>query len=158
MNDPLIPCVLKTTFASYWSLYIDTSKVITPTDQMLFQPTYWNQQSIKLLYLSWNYSTTTLHMADPQTTEKISSAVPIPKIPRAKSTSAYRPTSLLSILSKVLEHHIHCIISDHLLTHYPSLWLTANGYSRLPAQEMYSLCFPVYAIHEWFQYTWEEAK
>jgi len=35
--------------------------------------------------------------------------VPIPKIPRASSTSDCRPISLLSILSKVLECHFHLL-------------------------------------------------
>jgi len=55
----------------------------------------------------------------PPTSWKTSFVVPIPKIPRASSTSDYRPISLLSILSKVLEHHFHFLISEHLSIHYP---------------------------------------
>ena len=39
----------------------------------------------------------------PPSSWKISSIVPIPKVPKAISTADYRPISLLSILSKVLE-------------------------------------------------------
>ena len=55
----------------------------------------------------------------PPTSWKTSYVVPIPKIPRASSTSDYRPISLLSILSKVLERHFHFLISEHLSIHYP---------------------------------------
>ena len=55
----------------------------------------------------------------PPTSWKTSFVVPIPKIPRASSTSDYRHISLLSILSKVLECHFHFLISEHLSIHYP---------------------------------------
>ena len=45
---------------------------------------------------------------------KVSHVVPIPKRPGAKSPSDFRPISLLSVLSKVLEKHFHMLISDHL--------------------------------------------
>ena len=44
----------------------------------------------------------------------MSHVVPIPKSEEYTSPSNYRPISLLSILSKVLEHHVHYIISEHL--------------------------------------------
>jgi len=47
---------------------------------------------------------------------KISSVVPIPKVPLANSTADYRPISLFSILSKVLERHFHSLILEHLST------------------------------------------
>ncbi len=50
---------------------------------------------------------------------KISSVVPIPKKSKSGSTADYRPISLLSILSKVLERHFHLIISDHLSLQHP---------------------------------------
>jgi len=49
----------------------------------------------------------------PPSSWKISSVVPIPKVPLANSTANYRPISLLSILSKVLEHHFHSLIMEH---------------------------------------------
>ena len=36
----------------------------------------------------------------------------------AKSPSDFRPISLLSVLSKVLERHFHMLISDHLAEHH----------------------------------------
>ena len=51
---------------------------------------------------------------------KTSHAVPIPKSENRTSPSnyIYRPISLLSILSKVLERHVHGLITEHLsLTH-----------------------------------------
>ena len=50
---------------------------------------------------------------------KVCHVVPIPKRPGAKSPSNFRPISLLSVLSKVLERHFHMLISDHLAEHYP---------------------------------------
>ena len=52
----------------------------------------------------------------PPSSWKISSVVPIPQVPLANSTADYRPISLLSILSKVLEHHFHSLIMEHLST------------------------------------------
>ena len=40
--------------------------------------------------------------------------VPIPKQSLANSPHNYRPVSLLSILSKVLERHVYTAIADHL--------------------------------------------
>ena len=45
---------------------------------------------------------------------KISHVVPIPKVSPAKSPDNYRPISLLSILSKVLERHVYSLIAAHL--------------------------------------------
>ena len=52
----------------------------------------------------------------PSSWSVISSVVPIPKVPKATSTSDYRPISLLSILSKVLERHFYLLIREHLTT------------------------------------------
>ena len=54
----------------------------------------------------------------PPNSWKTALVVPIPKIPRAKNTSDFRPISLLSILSKVLEYHFRFLITDHLLNYY----------------------------------------
>ena len=41
--------------------------------------------------------------------------VPIPKVqPAPKSPDSYRPISLLSILSKLLEKHVYKLIANHL--------------------------------------------
>ena len=45
---------------------------------------------------------------------KVSHVVPIPKVSPAKSPDNYRPVSLLSILSKILERHIYSLIANHL--------------------------------------------
>ena len=45
---------------------------------------------------------------------KKSQVVPIPKSSDQASPSRYRPISLLSILSKTLERHMHWVISSHL--------------------------------------------
>ena len=50
---------------------------------------------------------------------KQSMIVPIPKNSPANSPKDYRPISLLGILSKVLERHVHSIISQHLAQHHP---------------------------------------
>ena len=66
---------------------------------------------------------------------KLSHIVPIPKSNDHTNPSNYQPISLLSILSKVLECHIHKVLTDHLSQHcllsekqwdfklkYPLLW------------------------------------
>ena len=50
---------------------------------------------------------------------KTSSVVPIPKGSDHTSVSNYRPISLLPILSKLLEKHIHGVISNHLSANSP---------------------------------------
>ena len=50
---------------------------------------------------------------------KSASVVPIPKGQNHTSTSNYRLISLLSILSKLLEKHIHRLITSHLESHHP---------------------------------------
>jgi hypothetical protein len=45
---------------------------------------------------------------------KGSRVVPIPKISAPKSPDNYRPISLLSVLSKVLERHVYNLIANHL--------------------------------------------
>ena len=58
----------------------------------------------------------------------------------------YRPISLLSILSKVLEKHIYSLIISHLDQHYPlsvCQWGFRSGRSTVSA--------PLLTIHEWLQ-------
>ena len=50
---------------------------------------------------------------------KTSAVVPIPKGSDSTNVSNYRPISLLSILSKLLERHIHGLMYKHLLLYHP---------------------------------------
>ena len=50
---------------------------------------------------------------------KMSNLVPIPKSNDHSNPSNYRPISLLPILSKLLERHIHVLISEHLALPHP---------------------------------------
>ena len=49
----------------------------------------------------------------------LSSIVPIPKSKNRTECSAYRPISLLSIVSKLLEKHIYSLVFCHLLESNP---------------------------------------
>ena len=67
---------------------------------------------------------------------KQSMIVPIPKNSPANSPKDYQPISLLGILSKVLERHVHNIISQHLAQHHPlsnSQWGFQSGKSTVSA-------------------------
>ena len=67
---------------------------------------------------------------------KRSSVVPIPKIPAAKSPDYYRPISLLSILSKVLERHVFQLVTKELDENCPlsdSQWGFRAGRSTVSA-------------------------
>ena len=61
-----------------------------------------------------NLFNTSFRCCRPSSSWKISSVVPIPKVPKATSISDYRPISLLSILSKMLERHFCHLIREHL--------------------------------------------
>ena len=50
---------------------------------------------------------------------KCARVVPIPKGGDLSNPTNYRPISILPILSKVLEKHVHSIISEHLLVTHP---------------------------------------
>ena len=50
---------------------------------------------------------------------KTSSVAPVPKGSNNTSVSNYRPISLLPILSKLLEKHVHGLILNHLNLHHP---------------------------------------
>ena len=52
-------------------------------------------------------------------TWKLSNVVPIPKSADNTSPTNYRPISLLSVLSKLLERHMYSQITSHLETHHP---------------------------------------
>ena len=77
---------------------------------------------------------------------KLSTVVPIPKSGRAHSPNNYRPISLLSVLNKVLEKHIHTLIFNNLKQHYPlsdCQWGFQNGRSTVSAL--------LSTIHHWLQ-------
>ena len=63
---------------------------------------------------------------------KHSKVVPIPKKPSASSVRDYRPISLLSIISKILEKHILMLITEHISLYSPHSavqWGFQNGKS-----------------------------
>ena len=67
---------------------------------------------------------------------KRSSVVPIPKKSPATTPNSYRPISLLSIVSKVLERHVHTLIMEHLHNQHPlseSQWGFQPGKSTVSA-------------------------
>ena len=67
---------------------------------------------------------------------KISSVVPIPKTSQIKEASNYRPISLLPVVSKLIERHIHKEISIHLQDHqllYGQQWGFQPGKSTATA-------------------------
>ena len=83
----------------------------------------------------------------PPSSWKISSVVPIPKVQRPSATSDFRPISLLSILSKVLERHFQFVITEHLQTHFPlsnCRWGFQQGKSTVTAL--------LHVTHDWLQY------
>ena len=65
-------------------------------------------------------------------TWKLSNVVPIPKSANNTSPTNYRPISLLSVLSKLLERHMYSQITSHLETHHhlsTSQWGFQSGRS-----------------------------
>ena len=67
---------------------------------------------------------------------KTSSVVPIPKTENKSDAKNYRPISLLSVTSKILERHIHGKILMHLQSAYPlseSQWGFCSGKSTIQA-------------------------
>jgi len=76
---------------------------------------------------------------------KQSLVVPIPKASNKSSPSNYRPISLLAVLSKVLERHIHMLITDHLTEHHmlsDNQWGFSAGKGTITAL--------LTTTHEWF--------
>ena len=77
---------------------------------------------------------------------KVSHVVPIPKSSAVHYPKNYRPTSLLSILSKVLERHIYSLIACHLEQFHPlsnTRWGFRAGHSTVIAL--------LSTIHQWLQ-------
>ena len=67
---------------------------------------------------------------------KTSSVVPIPKTENRSDAKNYRPISLLSVTSEILERHIHGKILMHLQSAYPlseSQWGFCSGKSTIQA-------------------------
>ncbi len=50
---------------------------------------------------------------------KIARITPIPKGGKPEDPTNYRPISILTILSKLLEKHVHEVLSDHLVITSP---------------------------------------
>ena len=78
---------------------------------------------------------------------KIASVVPVPKVPKAKSTAEFRPISLLPLLSKVLERHFYFLICEHLFNFYP---LSNCQWGFQPGKSTVSALLHV--THDWLQY------
>ena len=77
---------------------------------------------------------------------KVSNVVPIPKSTDNTSPTNYRPISLPSVLSKLLERHMYCQITDHLETHHPlssSQWGFQLGKATVTAL--------LETTHNWYQ-------
>ena len=74
---------------------------------------------------------------------KLSSVVPIPKGNEHESPSNYRPISLLSVTSKLLECHFHQLIADYLSNNHP---LANTQWGFQPAKSTVK-CIVVY--HLW---------
>ena len=77
---------------------------------------------------------------------KKSLVVPIPKNKEVSNPSNYRPISLLPIVSKVLEPHVHTLVIDHLLRNHPLStvqWGFLEGRSTVTAL--------LHVTDQWFQ-------
>ena len=72
---------------------------------------------------------------------------PIPKSSDLSSVSNYHPISLLSIISKILERHIHSLVLKHLNENYP---ISAAQYGFLKGRSTTGAL--VTAIDEWHNY------
>ena len=76
---------------------------------------------------------------------KTAAVVPIPKSPSGKdSPRHYRPISLLSVLSKLMERHVYHLIADHCLDHE---LLSADQWGFRPGRSTVSAL--VCAVDDW---------
>ena len=78
---------------------------------------------------------------------KSASIVPIPKSTNKSNPSDYRPISLLSIVSKLLERYVHSLLWEHIVEHAPlsdSQW----GFQKRKS----TLLSLLLATHEWQSY------
>ena len=77
---------------------------------------------------------------------KTSNVVPVPKSKTHSDCTQYRPISLLSVVSKLLEKHLHSYISLHLSVSHPiseKQWGFQSGRSTVSAL--------LTVTHEWFK-------
>ena len=77
---------------------------------------------------------------------KASLVVPVPKSSKHQEASNYRPISLLSVLSKLLERHVHHFISAHLKHSHPlssKQWGFQAGKSTMTAL--------LAIVHDWLE-------
>ena len=77
-------------------------------------------------------------------TWKQSNIVPIPKEANRSEVRFFRPISLLPIISKILERHIHSLLSDHLSSHN---LLSANQFGFRPGRS--TITPLLIAAHKW---------
>ena len=75
---------------------------------------------------------------------KLARIVPVPKATEMSSPTNYRPISILSILSKIIERHIHRLLFDYLCYHYP---ISAQQWGFLPGRSTSSAL--IYVIDDW---------
>ena len=77
---------------------------------------------------------------------KTSSVVPIPKSANPSEATNYRPISLLSVVSKMLERHFHQYVTKHLNEYHPlsnKQWGFQSGKSTVTVL--------LSVTHDWFQ-------
>ena len=77
---------------------------------------------------------------------KMARVVPVPKAGDTSSVSNYRPISILSVVSKLLEKHIHRLLFDHLCNKYP---LSSRQWGFLPGRSATSALLSV--THDWLE-------
>ena len=77
---------------------------------------------------------------------KLSHVVPIPKCNKYDEVSGYRPISLLSICSKMLEKHVSHLLTMHLKTHCP---LSPNQWGFTAKRSTTTALLSV--LHDWHQ-------
>ena len=75
---------------------------------------------------------------------KRSNIVPIPKEANKSEVRFYRPISLLPIISKILERHIHSLLFNHLSSHNT---LSANQFGFRPGRS--TITPLLIAVHKW---------
>ena len=78
---------------------------------------------------------------------KLARIVPIPKASDPSSPTNYRPVSILSIVSKLLERHIHQLIFQYLCVNYP---ISERQWGFLPGRSASSALLSV--THDWFNH------
>ena len=80
-------------------------------------------------------------------TWKLSNVVPTPKLADNTSLTNYRPISLLSVISKLLERHMYSQTTSHLETHH-SLSTFQRGFQS--GRSMVTALLET--THNWFQF------